>query len=84
MVKIVKKIAEWSDVVELNGKYYYCDTAYTFDRGYESMAFECDKNGEVLDWSEVAVNWDTAISHDEFVQNLEDFIKRYGEDWQYE
>lgn len=41
------------DVVYRNGKYYYVSSCYTFDHGYETMIFYCDKNGSVTDWGDL-------------------------------
>lgn len=46
-----------SDIVELNGNYYYIDSCYTMDHGYETMIFPCDSNGEVTDWGELYAEW---------------------------
>lgn len=39
------------------GKYVVVDSRETPDHGYESMAFEADKDGEVLDWGELDVDY---------------------------
>lgn len=41
------------DVVCRNGKYYYVSSCYTYDHGYETMIFHCDKNGKVTNWSDL-------------------------------
>ena len=45
-----------STVVNVNGKFYWVDTCYTLDHGYETMAFPSNKNGEVTSWLEVYAN----------------------------
>ena len=35
-----------TDVVELDGKFYYIDSCYAFDHGYETMVFPCDSKGK--------------------------------------
>lgn len=30
--------------------YVYVDTSYTMDRGWETMVFKSDENGEITDW----------------------------------
>lgn len=42
-----------SDVVEHKGNYYFVDSCYTLDHGYETMIFACDANGNVTDWSDL-------------------------------
>lgn len=46
-----------SNIVELEGNYYYIDSCYTFDHGYETMIFPCDSNGNVTDWGELYAEW---------------------------
>lgn len=36
--------------------YVYIDTRYTFDCGWETMVFRCNKNGEVIDWIDLDVD----------------------------
>ena len=43
----------FTDIVEYNGNYYYVDSRWTCDHGYETMAFHCDVDGNVTDWLEV-------------------------------
>lgn len=44
--------------------YVWIDTCDTFDRGWETMVFRCDENGNVLDWmdldSELYINENNA------------------------
>ncbi len=42
-----------TNVVGRNGKHYYVSSCYTFDNGYETMIFYCDKNGNVTDWNDL-------------------------------
>lgn len=42
-----------SDVVEHKGNYYFVDSCYTLDHGYETMIFACDENGNVTDWGDL-------------------------------
>lgn len=39
-----------------NHGYVAIDTCYTFDHGFETMVFKCDKNGNIIDWSELDVD----------------------------
>ena len=53
--------------------YVWIDTCDTFDRGWETMVFRCDENGNVLDWmdldSELYINENNAFKgHDEMVE----------------
>jgi len=36
-----------------NHGYVAIDTCYTFDHGFETMVFKCDKNGNIIDWSDL-------------------------------
>lgn len=35
--------------------YAYIDTANTFDKGWETMVFECDRHGYVRTWNDLYV-----------------------------
>lgn len=39
-----------------NHGYVAIDTCYTFDHGFETMVFKCDKNGNIIDWSDLDVD----------------------------
>lgn len=57
--------------------YVWIDTCDTFDRGWETMVFRCDENGNVLDWmdldSELYINENNAAKgHDEMVEKWKD------------
>lgn len=46
MSKLIKKLHNRNlghIVKHENGNYYYIDSANTFDRGYETMVFKCEK-----------------------------------------
>ena len=64
-----------SNVVQLNGNYYFVDSRLTFDHGYETMVFRCDENGHVLSWSDLYAEWysceeDMKDGHSEIIRNL--------------
>ena len=42
-----------SDVVEYKGNYYFVDSCYTLDHGYETMIFPCTEEGNVTNWTEL-------------------------------
>ncbi len=45
------------DVVKTrNCGYVAVDTCYTLDHGFETMVFKCDKNGNIIDWSDLDVD----------------------------
>ena len=44
-----------TDYVEVDGTTYLVDSCNTPDAGYETMAFELDASGEVVDWASPAV-----------------------------
>ena len=41
------KEREIAHIVKSDKRYYYIDSAFTKDMGYETMAFSCNKKGEV-------------------------------------
>ena len=52
--------------------YVAVDTCYTFDRGWETMVFPCDKNGNILSWLDLdamlySSRQEAAIGHVEMV-----------------
>lgn len=57
--------------------YVWIDTRDTFDRGWETMVFRCDENGNVSDWmdldSELYICKDQAFKgHDKMVEKWKD------------
>ena len=44
-----------TDHVEVDGTTYLVDSCNTLDAAYETMVFELDAGGEVIDWSRPAV-----------------------------
>lgn len=57
-----------------NHGYVAIDTCYTFDHGFETMVFKCDKNGNIIDWSDLDVDmYDNAEKaeegHKEMIEN---------------
>lgn len=68
-----------TDIVEVNGNYYYVDSRYTFDHGYETMVFPCDSNGKVTNWRDLYANWydtntEMEIGHAETIANLANIL----------
>ena len=64
-----------SDVVEHKGNYYFVDSCYTLDHGYETMIFPCDKNGNVTNWGDLYCDiYDTesemVCAHNKIVANI--------------
>lgn len=67
------------DVVQHNDKHYYIDTSYTFDHGWETMIFLCDKNGKIKNWNHLYVetyqNISTAMKKHEYIKkHISEFI----------
>ena len=65
----------FSNIVEYNGNYYYVDSCYTLDHGYETMVFACDSNGNVTDWGDLYCDiYDNAdemeLKHYEIIADL--------------
>ena len=70
---------ELSHMVKANNKFYYVDSTYTLDCGYETMAFDCDETGEIIDFRGVyteryGTKTDMIKGHDRICNNLEDYI----------
>ena len=42
-----------SDIIEINGNYYFVHSCYTPDHGYETMVFPCDSKGNEVDYDTV-------------------------------
>ena len=68
-----------TDIVEVNGNYYYVDSVYTIDHGYETMVFACDANGKVTNWCDLYCDiYDTESEmregHYHAVNNLAELI----------
>lgn len=69
-----------SDVVQhSNGNYYYVDSRYTYDHGYETMVFSCDDKGEVSSWSDHYAETYASIEamqtrHAEIIANMEKYV----------
>lgn len=72
-----------TDIVELNGNYYYIDSVDVPFSGCETMVFHCNENGNVSDWSELycerytdAIEMETR--HKEIVANLGKILSTEG------
>ena len=68
-----------TNVVEYKGNYYYIDSCFTADHGYETMVFPCDEKGNVTDWGELYCEiYDTQtemeVGHKAIVANLSDIL----------
>lgn len=82
----IKKCRERSltDIVfAKDGKFYYVDSCYTLDRGWETMVFPCDSHGEVENWIEVFAEWYNSIEdmingHHYVCCYLEECLKKYA------
>lgn len=53
--------------------YVLVDTCYTLDRGWETMVFASDKNGNVSNWSDLdcdvyATNFQASDGHEEMIE----------------
>ena len=65
----------FSDIIEYNGNYYYVDSRYTLDHGYETMVFACDDKGNVTDWIDLycdiyATPTEMAVAHKKLIADL--------------
>ncbi len=87
MSVIIRPIAtrEYSHIVMANNKYYYVDSAFLGDSTspyarYETMIFECDRNGFVFDWGGIYserynTHADMANGHQYIIENLEEVLE---------
>lgn len=86
MSVIIRPIAtrEYSHIVMAKNEYYYVDSAFLGDSTspfarYETMIFECDRNGFVFDWGGVYTETystyaDMANGHQYIIENLEEVL----------
>lgn len=79
---VVKKIdqRDLAHVVKVEDDYYYIDSANTWDKGFETMAFWCDSEGKVTSWRDVACeHYATAEEmekgHMHMIEHLEDYLE---------
>ena len=68
-----------TNIVEYKGNYYYIDSCYTLDCGYETMVFPCDEKGNVTDWGDLycerySTQAEMEAGHKAIIANLNDFI----------
>ena len=68
-----------SHIVKVNNKFYYVDSTYTLDHGYETMAFDCDETGDITDFRGVyteryGTKTDMDKGHDRICNNLDGYI----------
>ncbi len=90
MSKVIKRFTldndpgHWTAIVESEyGQRFYVSSCWTFDCGYETMAFLCDKTNHVLSWNEVLVRryqtYDDMINgHDIIINEIENFLGTGG------
>ena len=67
----------FTDIVEYNGKHYYIDSCWTSDHGYDTMAFLCDSDGNVLSWEDLyceryATAAQMEIGHKKAIKNIKE------------
>lgn len=86
MSKIIKydlSDRELANIVQTSdGMFYYVDSCYTMDAGYETMAFVCDDREhdfEVLSWTDRCCRRypsveDMIAGHKEICENLEKYL----------
>lgn len=51
------------------------DTCYTLDHGFETMVFKCDKNGNIIDWSDLDA--DVYDNSEEAKEGHKEMIKKW-------
>lgn len=86
MMGMMKDSTKLSDTVKMpNGEYVFIDSCYTFDHGYETMAFASDKDGNVTSWMDLyADRYDSVEEmregHERACENFRNYGNGYGED----
>ena len=70
------------DFVEVNNKWYYVSTNFTFDNGLETMIFPANEENEITDWfelyQELHDNTDEAVERHEYIKtHIEECTKNY-------
>lgn len=77
-IETLKKLTQIQDVVKTkDGSYVLVDSIYTTDRGFETMVFACDENGNCVDYADLDVDHyanirDTADGHKRMVAKWSD------------
>ena len=76
-----------SDYIQTSdGKYYYVDSRYAFDRGFETMAFECKKSFRIprKSWqnpvyeNHYKTETEMIESHKRLIHNFEAYLNKEG------
>lgn len=86
MMGMTKDTTKLSTTVKMpNGKYVFIDSCYTLDHGYETMAFESDENGNVLDWMDIYSDLYDSVEemkegHERVCENFRKYGNGYGEE----
>lgn len=70
------------DFVEVNNKWYYVSTNFTFDNGLETMVFPANEENEVTGWfglyQELHDSIYEAVERHEYIKtHIEECIKNY-------
>ena len=87
MAKFIKKLERMAGHVTSlvqteDGNYYYVDSGWTQDMGYETMAFSCYETGRVKSWQDLAADWyetreEMEEAHSKFIETLEERMENY-------
>ena len=85
MSEVIKRCEDRGNghIVRIGDEYFYVDSCYSYDRGFETMVFACEKNGgdfEVTSWSELYEEYYNSSDkmrsrHNEIINNLEKYIE---------
>lgn len=57
-----------------NGKYWWADLSYTYDRGIEFMAFPASLKGKVISWSAAYESHPKEITEEAFKTEVENWL----------
>lgn len=74
LVKAEKAVVvkDWNDEETCQTQYFVVSGTYAMFSGWEVLVFPADKDGNVLDWSEVAGN--RGVTHDDAISELTDWL----------
>ena len=68
----------FTTVTEKSGKFYFISTVDKFDSGWETLVFECDRNGNVRDWNK-PVDSDRHNNKEDAKVAHEEYVNKYAE-----
>lgn len=61
-MNFIDALAVFTEIVYTDNKYYYVDSRFTLDNGFETMVFICNEFGQVLSWKDLYAEWYTDVN----------------------